>query len=106
MVLDTIRHFREKSHDPHSVKELGVVFTQVHDSAKVEQECMSEIRQAASERDTYVFNSELAFSPTFVRAVQNQTPAFETKFARNELKVSITGLTREMHSRIAASKKR
>jgi chromosome partitioning protein len=102
MVLDTIRHFREKSHDPHGVRELGVVFTQVHDRVNVEHECMDEIRQEAMARQTYIFQAELGFSPTFVRAVQDQTPAFQTKFAREELKSNITALTREMHTRIAA----
>lgn len=104
LVLDTVRQFREYSHDPHKVSDLGVVFTQVRSGSQVEQECMQDIRDQARARKSYVFASTLAFSATFGRAVQDQTPAFETRYAREELKESINDIVDEMLKRLTAAK--
>jgi chromosome partitioning protein len=105
LVGETVRHFRNNSPDPHSVRELGTVFTQVNDSTGIEGECMAEIRKLATKDGSHVFNTSLPVSRTFLRAVQNQTPAFETKYAREELKGSITDIVREMKTRISQVKK-
>lgn len=104
MVLETIEQFRQNCPNPHDVKDLGVVFTQVHKN-KVDHECIAEIKAIAARRGTHVFASQLGFSPTFARAVQQQTPAFETKYARDELKQSIAAVAREMNTRIEVLKK-
>jgi chromosome partitioning protein len=100
----TINEFRDKSSDPNNVRELGVVFTQVRTGQGVEYECMESVRAQASKAKSYVFSSSLDFSNTFIRAIQNQTPAFETKFARDELKQNIADIVSEMESRIATLK--
>jgi chromosome partitioning protein len=100
LVGQTVRHFKDNSHDPHNVRQLGTVFTQVRDSTGIEGECMAEIRRQAAKDGSYVFNESLRFSPTFLRAIQNQTPASETKWARTELKGSISNIVREMKTRI------
>lgn len=66
---------------------------------------MAEIRKLASQDDSYVFNESLPVSRTFLRAIQDQTPAFETKYAREELKGSISNIVREMKARITQLKK-
>lgn len=106
LVGETVRHFRDNSPDPHNVRELGTVFTQVNDATGIEGECMTEIQTQAAKDGSYVFKSWLPFSRTFLRAVQNQTPAFETKYAREELKGAITDLVREMKTRITELKKK
>ncbi len=105
LVGETLRQFREKCPDPHAVQELGTVFTQVTGAVGIEADCMAEIRNLAGKDGSYVFTTTLPVSRTFIRAVQNQTPAFETKYAREELKDSISGIVREMKSRIAHLKK-
>ena len=99
-LIETVRSFKDNSPDPNDVKELGLIFTQVRGDSSVEQECMDEIRAQANTYGSYVFPSELNFSNTFIRAVQNQTPAFETKYARDELKANIGTIVREMEQRI------
>jgi chromosome partitioning protein len=97
----TINDFRERSSDPNTVQELGVVFTQVRTGEGIEHECMESIRVQARKAKSYTFQSILKFSGTFIRAIQNQTPAFETKFARDDLKQNIADIVDEMDARIA-----
>lgn len=103
---ETVRDFRNNSPDPHDVQELGTVFTQVNDATGIEGECMAEIRKSATTDGSYVFNASLPVSRTFIRAIQEQTPAFETKYAREELKGSISNIVREMKARITHLKKK
>jgi chromosome partitioning protein len=105
LVGETVRQFRDNSPNPHNIQELGTVFTQVNDATGIEGQCMAEIRRLATQDGSYVFSASLPVSRTFLRAVQNQTPAFETKYARTELKGSISDIVREMKTRIAAQKK-
>jgi hypothetical protein len=63
---------------------------------------MDDVRSLASSYGSYVFPSSLKFSRTFLRAVEDQTPAFETKYARDELKESIAKIVVDMEDRIAA----
>jgi len=106
LVGETVRHFRDSSHNPHNVRELGTVFTQVNDATGIEGECMAAIRQQAAKDGSYVFTSWLPVSRTFLRAVQDGTPAFETRYAREELKGAITDIVREMKTRITELKKK
>ena len=106
LVGKTVRHFRDNSPDPHNVQELGTVFTQVKDATGIQGECMAAIRKQAARDGSYVFTSSLPVSETFLRAVQDGTPAFETRYAREELKDAITDIVREMKTRIAELKKK
>lgn len=101
-MLNTIETFRRNCPDPHEVKEIGVVFTQVTGGTPVERECMDEIRSAAEKERTYVFDSTLRFSNSFIRSVKNQTPIFETLYAHAKSKNAAAHIAQEMLKRIAA----
>lgn len=101
-LLETITNFRANAANPNDVRELGMVFTQVRDDSGVESKCMDDVRDQAAARNFYVFDAELGFSNTFIRAVQEQTPAFETKWARDELKDNVTDIVKEMEAQISA----
>ncbi len=100
-LLAAIEHFKQNSNNPNNVRELGVIFTQLRYKSDIEKICMEDIREFAINNGSYVFSRELPFSETFIRAVQNQTPAFETKYARDDLKQSIADIARELRERIA-----
>lgn len=100
-LLQTVERFREGSNDPNNVSDLGVVFTQVRNSSPIEEECMTEVTAQAKKLGSHVFSSTLGFSSTFSRAIQNQTPAYETRYVRQELKSNITAIYKEMNARIA-----
>lgn len=99
-LLRTVEEFKEHSVDPNEVQDLGVIFTQVRGKSPIEGESMEAIRDYANTEDRYVFDAELIFSDTFIRAIEDQTPAFETKYARTDLKESISAIANEMQSRI------
>lgn len=104
-LLETIKIFRSNCRDEHKVKELGLVFTQVIGSSTVENECMNEIRLAAAEQKGYVFTATLDFSNSYIRAVQDQTPIFQTLYARYNSKIAISRIVKEMLSRIREMRK-
>ena len=99
-LVDTVRAFKEKTPDTNDVKELGLIFTQVRGNSPVEKACMDDVQSLASSFGSYVFPSTLKFSNTFLRAVEDQTPAFETKYARDELKANIADIVKNMEKRI------
>jgi chromosome partitioning protein len=100
----TVAQFKDSSNDPNDVRDLGIVFTQIRGNSPIETTCMNEVRSLAKDVDAYVFNSRLEFSNTFITAIQNQTPAHETRYARYELKASVRAIYREMLKRIEALK--
>ena len=105
LVGETVRQFRDNSPNPHNVQELGTVFTQVSDATSIVGQCMAEIRNRRRRTvHTYSLHRYRCRIRLFC-AVQNQTPAFETKYAREDLKVSISNIVREMKTRIAQVKK-
>lgn len=61
---------------------------------------MDEVQGLASDYGSFVFPSILRFSNTFLRAVEDQTPAFETKYARDDLKANISDIVKDMEKRI------
>ena len=98
-LTETIKTFRSNCPDPHSVAVLGVVFTQVIGDSDIENDAMIEVASAAKKEDIYLFNSLLKYSRSFIRSVKDQTPIFQTLYARNaaakianELKVRIAAL--------------
>ena len=97
--LQNLAEFRRNSNNPHNIKELGVVFTHVHRDYPIEIQCMDEIKALAIGEKSYVFDSKLRFSPSYIRAVQDQTPVFDTKHARNA-KIDISSVVKEMQKRV------
>ena len=100
-LIDTVNRFRDNASNPNNVRELGIVFTQVRGDSSVETECMKNVRKEAGRSSFYVFDSELGFSNTFIRAVQDQTPVFETKWARDDLKDNVNAIVDELKNRIS-----
>lgn len=99
-LLETIKTFRSNCPDKHKVKELGIVFTQVTNNSTVEQECMDELKLQAVGQKGYVFAAMLNYSTSYIRAVQAQTPIFQTLYVRNSSKMAISKIVKEMLSRI------
>jgi chromosome partitioning protein len=97
---NTVSRFRNDWPDPHKVQELGVVFTQVQGRSSVESECMNSIRLQALAAKSYVFESTIKYSQSFLRGAQDQTPVFETLYVREPLKKKIANLVKEMKQRI------
>jgi chromosome partitioning protein len=99
-LLETIEIFRSNCPDKHKVKELGIVFTQVTNNSDVERECMEELKLQAAGQKGYVFTATLNYSRSYIRAVQNQTPIFQTIYAHYDSKQAISKIVKEMLERI------
>jgi chromosome partitioning protein len=101
-LLKTIEDFRTNCIDDHSVRPVGVVFTQVTGKTPVEAECMGQIRLLAKKQKDYVFTSALKYSHSFTRAIKNQTPIYKTAYAKKGVRRVILDIANEMKARIAA----
>jgi chromosome partitioning protein len=101
-LMETVKNFRTGSHDPHSVKMAGVVFTQVHDDSSVEKKAMDEVSKVAKDAKVPLFTSFLPFSPSFMRSVEDQTPIYKTYKAKPRIRKAIASVAAEMVSEIAA----
>src|SRR5205823_9703246 len=77
-LVETIKTFRSNCPDPHDVKVLGVVFTQVLGDSEVEDQAMVEVERAAKRERIPLLRSQLRHSRSFIRSVRDQTPIFET----------------------------
>jgi chromosome partitioning protein len=97
----TIDIFRANCPDPHGVRVLGIVFTQVTGTSEVERQAMETIRRAANRESTYLFKSSLKFSNSFIRSVKDQTPIFETRYAHARSWLAPSRIAAEMKQRIA-----
>jgi chromosome partitioning protein len=95
-LMETIEIFRQNCPDPHEVKVLGVTFTQVTDDSTVEAQSMSEIKRVALSEGTYLFNSQLKYSRSFLRSVSDQTPVFNTAHARSKSRTAIAKIAAEL----------
>ena len=100
-LIETMKIFRSNCPDPHSVKVLGIVFTQVTGRSRVEQEAMEEIRAAATKEKTYSFASSLRYSNSFIRSVKDQTPIFVTLYAQRSAWSPALRIGQELVQRIA-----
>jgi chromosome partitioning protein len=98
---ETIKTFRSNCTDPHQVKVLGIVFTQVTGASKVERQSMDEIRAAAAKESTYAFTSPLRYSQSFIRSVKDQTPIFDTLYAQDKARLPAMKIAKELVQRIA-----
>jgi chromosome partitioning protein len=99
---ETIKTFRTNCPDPHNVKVLGIVFTQVTGTSQVEQQSIDDIRTAAQKENTYLFSSSLKYSNSFIRSVKDQTPIFETWYAQNKTRLAPIKIAEEIKQRIVA----
>ncbi len=99
---ETIKIFRKNCPDPHDVKVLGIVFTQVTGDSPVELEAMNDIRTAAQKEGTYLFSSLLKYSRSFSRSVKDQTPIFGTDYAQYPARRAPAKIAEEIRSRITA----
>jgi chromosome partitioning protein len=97
---ETIKTFRNNCIDAHSVKVLGIVFTQVTGTSSVEQQVMADIRAAAQKAGTYVFGSSLRYSNSFIRSVKDQTPIFETLYVQDKARLAAVKIAQELTKRI------
>jgi len=100
-LVETMKIFRDNCTDPHSVKVLGIVFTQVTGTSSVEREAMEEIRAAATKENTYSFASTLRYSNSFIRSVKDQTPIFATLYAQDKAWLPAVKIAEELMQRIA-----
>jgi chromosome partitioning protein len=99
---ETIKIFRSNCPDPHGVKALGIVFTQVTGTSNVEQEAMDDIRKAAEKEGTYLFTSLLKYSNSFSRSVRDQTPIFGTGHAQYPTRRAPAKIAEEVKARMVA----
>lgn len=90
--------FRDSFPDPHSVADLGVVFTQVEGNSDIEKESMDVIEQQAD----YVFETAIYRSRSYLSSVQQQAPVFDTRYAHSVTKTALNQLVMEMNGRIEA----
>jgi chromosome partitioning protein len=98
---ETIEIFRSNCSDPHKVRVLGIVFTQVTGTSGVEAESMEAIRQAAKKESAYLFASSLEFSNSFIRSAYDQTPIFETRYAQAKSWLAAANIAEELKKRMA-----
>ena len=97
LMQETLDEFRGSYPDPHSVRDLGVVFTQVRKgSSPNEDEYMENIEEKAE----YVFSARIRWSQSYSRSVHEKTPIFSTSHARWATKEQISTLVKEMEQRI------
>jgi chromosome partitioning protein len=101
-LVKTIDTFRKNCPDPNQVKDLGVVFTQVMGNSTIETECIDQIKVDAAKQKGYVFGSHFKHSRSFIRALKNQTPIFETLYASATSRNAAALIAKEMETRIAA----
>ena len=99
---ETIKIFRNNCPDPHKVKVLGIVFTQVTGTSSVEREAMDDIRTAAQKEGTYLFSSLIKYSNSFSRSVKDQTPIFGTGYAQYPTRRAPARIAEELKNRIIA----
>lgn len=98
----TIDTFRKNCPDPHNVKVLGIVYTQVTNNSAVEQQAITEIDAAAAKGGTYRFASSLAFSKSFIRSVNDQTPIFATAYTHPKTRNATVKIADELTKQITA----
>jgi len=102
---ETIKIFRSNCPDPHNVKVLGVVFTQVIGDSDVENDAMLEVEGAAKKEKIHLFTSLLKFSRSFIRSVKDQTPIFQTLYAQDRSRNAAAKIADELKTRITALSK-
>jgi chromosome partitioning protein len=100
-LLETVDGFRKNCQNPHSVQILGMVFTQVQGNSPVEETLMQEIAAVAKTEGVYLFANRLLSSKSFIRSVNDQTPIFETAYAKPKSRIAVGKIADEVKSRLA-----
>ncbi len=90
MIKEILAKFRADYPDPRNVRDLGVVFTLVSGDPnnEIENDCKSKVAKEAS----YVFDTEVKDSASYLRAIHEQSPVFDTRYARDLTKQTIQDL--------------
>lgn len=101
-LVNTIETFRQNCEDPHHVKVLGVVFTQVTGASQVESDLMNEIAITVRRDKTHLFSSSLRYSTSFIRSVKDQKPISRTMYARQRTRNAVRKIAEELRKRMAA----
>lgn len=99
-LIETIKTFRSNCPDPHNVKVIGVVFTQVLGDSDVEDQAILEVESAAKKEKIPLFNSQLKHSRSFIRSVRDQTPIFDTLYAHHSSRTAVGKIAEELKNRI------
>lgn len=99
-LMETIKTFRANCPDPHNVQILGVVFTQVTGNSAVEKQLMDEIALAVKKEKVHLFDSFLKYSKSFMRSVNDQTPIFQTLYAKWDTKLIAGNIVDELKNRV------
>jgi chromosome partitioning protein len=102
-LMETIKTFRANCTDPHTVKVLGIVFTQVTSTSQVEKESMKDISTAALNENIHVFTNHLKYSTSYIRSIKDQTPIFQTLWAQEKPKSQVGKIAEELKARIQAA---
>ena len=100
-LMETIKIFRTNCPDPHNVKIVGVVFTQVTGGSPIEEESMAEVELAAQKEGVNLLSSYASYSNSFIRSVADQTPIFETLWTRPRPRSEITKIGGELKQQMA-----
>lgn len=103
-LLATIKTYKQNCTDPHTVKILGLVFTQLISDPDVEAAAITEVKTAARKENVFLFSSSLPYSKSFMRSVQDQTPIANTWHAKPKAKQALKKISDEVRSRIQALK--
>lgn len=98
MIKESVTRFRTDYPDPKRVRDLGVVFTSVsREPDPIELECKAKVKAAAE----YAFSTEIHASRTYLRAANEQTAVFDTRYARQLTRQDIDQFVAEMLRRIS-----
>jgi len=100
-LVETVQTFKDTCNDPHSVRLLGVVFTQMF-GTEIERQAILDIEQETIKAGAYVFSSSLHYSQSFARALAERSPIFATRNAHSKPKQSIGKIADEMKKQIVA----
>jgi chromosome partitioning protein len=104
-LMETIKTFRANCPDPNNVQILGVVFTQVTGKSAVERQLMDEIAVAVKKEAVHLFSSNLKYSTSFIRSGHDQTPIFQTLYAKGRTKTAAKNIADELKNRTAVLSK-
>lgn len=99
-LLETIGTFKQNCIDPHLVKTLGLVFTQLTADSDLEATAISEVNAAANKATVAIFASSLPWSKSFLRSVTDQTSIANTWHAKPKAKLALKRIADEVKLRV------
>jgi chromosome partitioning protein len=99
LMQETLANFQSDYPNPKKVADLGVVFTSVSiEPHPIEAKCKADVKKSAQ----YIFKTEIHISTSYLRAVYEKTPIFDTRFAHSVPRGEMVALASEISARIAA----